>query len=449
MYSEQFTRLKTLLEKGDATVGIIGLGYVGLPLAHTMLLGGYRVIGFDIDASKIEMLDEGRNYLPHLGDQLALDLSRSERFECSTDFSLLGKADAIVICVPTPLGRHQEPDLRYILNSARDIGRCLRRGQLIVLESTTYPGTTREDLLPAMLEAMPDGKQRLACGQDFFVAFSPEREDPGRKSHSTKTTPKLVGGLDRPSTELAALLYRRGIDNIVEVSSAEVAEAAKLHENIFRAVNIALVNEMKMVLAELGIDVWEVIRAAATKPFGFMPFFPGPGLGGHCIPIDPFYLTWKAKETGRFVRFIELAGVVNTEMPRYVIERTAAALNLQRKSLNGSRLLVLGLAYKPDVGDTRESPSYEIIEELRELGAEVDYSDPFVPVAYPVRKHELGMESVELTPENVARYDAVLVVTDHRAFDYALVAEHARLVIDTRDAMRSYAARLGARLVKA
>jgi UDP-N-acetyl-D-glucosamine dehydrogenase len=444
-----FDTLKRRIQTGDALVGIIGLGYVGLPLAHALHAGGLRILGFDIDSRKIEALAAGENYLKHLGDEMTRTLSRSERFSATSNLSRLGEADAIVVCVPTPLGRHQEPDLSYVVNSAAAIGRTLRPGQLVVLESTTYPGTTREDFLPAMMVAAEQAGRSGTPGKDVFVAFSPEREDPGRTTHTTRSVPKLVGGLDDESTELAADLYAKGLDTVIRVSSAEVAESAKLLENIFRAVNIAMVNEMKMVLTAMGIDVWEVIAAASTKPFGFMPFFPGPGLGGHCIPIDPFYLTWKAREYGRSTRFIELAGEINTSMPHYVVERLASALNEAGKPVRGSSVLVLGLAYKADVDDTRESPSFELIHLLRGLGAVVDYSDPHVPRAVPVRKHDLDMESVELTPRRVAGYDAVLISTAHKAFDFRLVAEHAQLVIDSRNALAPFATQMGRRLVKA
>ncbi len=437
------------IDQGSALVGIIGLGYVGLPLAQVLHGAGLPVLGFDIDPRKIEALEQGTSYLRHLGDEVFQELADSDRFEATTDFSRLHEADAILVCVPTPLGRHHEPDLSYVLDSARAIGRSMRPGQLVVLESTTYPRTTRDEFLPAMVEAARASGVEVVPGESLFVAFSPEREDPGNKTHSTRSIPKLVGGVDEVSTRLAATLYRRGIEQVVEVSSAEVAEAAKLLENIFRAVNIAMVNELKQVLTELDIDVWEVIRAASTKPFGFMPFYPGPGLGGHCIPIDPFYLTWKAREVNRPTRFIELAGEVNTRMPEWVIERTALALNDEGKAIKGSRILVLGLAYKPDIDDTRESPSFELIEHLRRLGAQVDYSDPYIPRTVPVRKHDLAMTSIELTPETVAGYDAVLISTNHSSFDYRTLAEHARLIIDTRDAMRPYANEIRGRLVRA
>jgi len=443
-----FETLKSKISSGEALVGIIGLGYVGLPLAHALHEGGLRILGFDIDRSKIEALEAGRNYLKHLGEEMTGTLSRSERFRATTDFSRLGEPDVVVICVPTPLGRHQEPDLSFVLNSARDIGRTLRRGQLIVLESTTYPGTTRGDLLPAMLAAAPAEAAGLECGKDFFVAFSPEREDPGRKTHNTRTTPKLVGGLDPASGELAAALYSRAIERVVTVPSAEVAEAAKILENVFRAVNIALVNELKMILTPMGIDVWDVIEAAATKPFGFMPFYPGPGLGGHCIPIDPFYLTWKAREVGRPTRFIELAGEINTGMPHYVVDRVRDALNEEGKALKGARILICGVAYKPDVDDVRETPAAEIIELLGERGAELSYHDPHVPVFPPMRRYKIEMRSVELTERTLAEADCVLVVTNHSSIDWRLIASRARLVVDTRNALRGLAG-LGARIVKA
>jgi len=444
-----YESLLARIASGDALVGVIGLGYVGLPLAHAMHEGGLPVLGFDIDRKKIEALAEGRSYLKHLGPEMTRTLSASDRFEATNDFSRLGEADAVLVCVPTPLGKHHEPDLSYVLSAGEAIGRTLRPGQVIVLESTTYPGTTREDFLPAMLAAAGEAGRDLRSGEEVFVAFSPEREDPGRTSHSTRTTPKLVGGLDERSTEAAAKLYERGVEQVVRVGSAEVAEAGKILENTFRAVNIALVNELKTILDPMGVDVWEVIRAAATKPFGFMPFWPGPGLGGHCIPIDPFYLSWKARETGRPTRFIELAGEINTSMPRWVLGKLSGALNGHAKAVNGSRVLVVGLAYKPNIDDTRESPSFELIEGLREMGAKVDYHDPHVPETYPVRKHDLGMKSVDLTPEAIASYDCVLIATNHAAVDYAALAEHARLIVDTRDAMRPWSEALGERWVRA
>ena len=441
--------LLSRIERCEARIGVIGLGYVGLPLAHALHQGGLPILGFDIDQSKIDAIAAGRNYLQHLGNDLVTTLRDSARFEATTDFARLGEADVIIICVPTPLGRHSEPDISYIIDTAKAIGRTLRAGQLVILESTTYPRTTRDDMMPAIMAAAGDRAQSLKVGRDVFGAFSPEREDPGRKSHSTSSIPKLVGGLDAMSTELASAVYRKGVTTVVSVSSAEVAESAKLLENIFRAVNIALVNELKIVLDAMDIDVWEVVRAASTKPFGFMPFYPGPGLGGHCIPIDPFYLTWKAKEYGLSTRFIELAGVVNTSMPHYVIDRLAAALNDHSKSVKGSRILVIGLAYKAEIDDVRESPSFELIELCQNRGAHVDYHDPLVPTTRAGRKYDLQMSSVAVDAASIASYDCVLISTAHSSIDYAAIAQHAKLVVDTRDAMRAFESSMGTRLVRA
>ncbi|MBM4108250.1 MAG: nucleotide sugar dehydrogenase [Phycisphaerae bacterium] len=445
--AKAFERLKARIESKQAVVGVMGLGYVGLPLLAAFHDAGFPVLGFDVDAEKVERLKAGRTYLPHLGPEVVGGFAGSKRFDCTADLSRLREADAILVCVPTPLGKHHEPDLTYVVKTAEAIGRTLRPGQLIILESSTYPGTTRDDMVPAMLGACPGARPEV--GGDVFVAFSPEREDPGRTSHSTKTIPKLVGGLCPRSTDLAVALYGGAIAEVIPTSSAEVAEAAKLLENIFRAVNIALVNEMKVVLESMGINVWEVIAAASTKPFGFMPFYPGPGWGGHCIPIDPYYLVWKAKEIGKPARFIELAGEVNREMPHYVVERVGDALSDRGKALFRSRVLVLGLAYKPDIADTRESPSFELIDLLLRRQVRVDYSDPFVKETYPVRRYHFELKSVELTPESVASYDCLLIATNHSAFDYAMIARSARLVVDTRNAMKAYAAEMGDRLVRA
>lgn len=445
---DTFQTLLTRFREGSALIGVLGLGYVGLPLAHTLHAAGFRVLGFDIDPAKIEALAKSESYLKHLGEELAADLGTSPRFEATTNFRRLGEPDAIIICVPTPLGKHHEPDISYVLQSAREIGRTLRKGQLIVLESTTYPGTTRDELLPAMLATRLQSAATLEQGVDFFVAYSPEREDPGRKTHNTRTTPKLVGGLEAQATELAASLYERGIERVVRVSTAEVAEAAKILENTFRAVNIALVNELKQVFTPMGIDIWEVIEAASTKPFGFMPFWPGPGLGGHCIPIDPFYLTWKAREVGQYTRFIELAGEINTRMPRYVTDRIAHALNQDGKAVRGARVLVVGLAYKPNVDDVRETPAAEIIDLLSESGANVDYHDPLVPRFPHMRRHKRDMLSVDLTPGLLAACDCVVVVTNHSCVDYSLISRHAPVVVDTRNALKGLHG-LGARILKA
>ncbi|HZW11197.1 MAG TPA: nucleotide sugar dehydrogenase [Phycisphaerales bacterium] len=439
-------QLRHRIDSGDALVGIVGLGYVGLPLADAMHAGGMRVLGFDIDGAKIDALARGEAYLKHLGRDLPRGLAASERFGATADFGRLREPDAILVCLPTPLTDDRKPDLSYVVRAGADIGRSLRPGQLVVLESTSYPGTTRQEFLGAIASRAPAG---LACGRDFFVAYSPEREDPGRSSHTTRTTPKLVGGLDPASTALAAALYRRAVERVVEVSSAEVAEAAKLLENIFRAVNIALVNELKVSLEAMGIDIWEVIAAAATKPFGFMPFYPGPGLGGHCIPIDPFYMSWKAAQVGAPARFIELAGEINHAMPERVVRRTLDALASRGTPPAQASVLVLGLAYKPDIDDVRESPALEIIELLRAEGCRVEYSDPHVDRTHPMRRYDLGMASVRLDAGAIAAFDAAVIVTNHRAFDYAMIAKHARLVVDTRDAMRAFAPAMGARLVRA
>jgi UDP-N-acetyl-D-glucosamine dehydrogenase len=432
------------IEQKTATLGVVGLGYVGLPLVRAAHECGLRIIGYDTDAAKIDKLHRGEAYVQHLGRELFESLRISDRFKATSSADDLRHADVIILCVPTPLGDHREPDLSFVINSTAMVATVLRPGILVVLESTTYPGTTRDEMLP-ILE-----KTGLKCGRDFFLAYSPEREDPGRAGVSTSTIPKLVGGVDEPSGQLALAFYSQFIKQPHLVSSAEVAEAAKLLENIYRSVNIALANEMKMVLADMGIDVWEVIAAASTKPFGFQPFYPGPGLGGHCIPIDPFYLTWKAKEIGRPTRFIELAGEVNSQMPHYVIQRTIDALNDDRKALNGAKVLILGVAYKPNIDDMRESPAAEIIELLLQHGSVVSYHDPHVPVFPRMRKYHIALKSHALTPESAAAADAVLIVTDHAAVDYAMIGRHARLIIDTRNAMaRVPAGSIVARVVKA
>jgi UDP-N-acetyl-D-glucosamine dehydrogenase len=423
-------RLLERIRTRTARVGIIGLGYVGLPLLLLFEESGFEVLGFDTDPAKVDALGRGDSYIRHIPTGRIRKAFGSRRAAATTNFDSLTSCDAVIVCVPTPLGKYREPDLKYVRMTADVIAQNLRLGQLIVLESTTYPGTTREELLPRM-EA-----RGMVCGRDFFLAFSPEREDPGNERFNTKTIPKVVGGLDAPSTKAAAELYGSVVDQVVPVASVEVAESAKLLENIFRAVNIALVNEMKVVFDRMGIDIWQVIEAARTKPFGFMPFYPGPGLGGHCIPLDPFYLTWKAAEHGMWARFIELAGEVNTSMPRYVVDRTVQAVNEAGKSINGAKVLVLGLSYKADIDDDRESPSFELIELLQERGAVVSYCDPFVPVARRGRKHDLGLSSVPCTAEEFAKYDAVLVSTPHAAFkDPSLYAKVA-LAIDTRNIVK-------------
>ena len=408
-------------------IGVIGLGYVGLPLVLLFDARGFRVIGFDVDPSKVEALHRGDSYIRHIGADRIAKAFVGGSVSATTDFDRLAECDAILICVPTPLGRHREPDLSYVRRTADEIASRLRPGQLIVLESTTYPGTTREEIVPR-LEA-----RGLTCGTDFYVAFSPEREDPGNREFSTQNIPKVVGGIDDASRSAAVALYGCIIDRVVAVATPEIAEASKLLENIFRAVNIALVNELKVVFDRMGIDVWQVIEAAKTKPFGYMPFYPGPGLGGHCIPLDPFYLTWKAAEHGMWARFIELAGEINTSMPRYVVDKTVAAINSIGKSIVGAQVLVLGLSYKADIDDDRDSPSFELIELLQERGAVVSYCDPFVPVARKGRKHDLGMTSAPCTAEEFAKYDAVLVSTAHSVFADPALYAGTRLVIDTRN----------------
>jgi UDP-N-acetyl-D-glucosamine dehydrogenase len=427
----------------DATVGVVGLGYVGLPLVRAMHEAGFRVVGFDIDAGKIERLRRGEAYLKHLGEEMIRELARSPRFSPTSDPTPLARCDAIVLCVPTPLGAHREPDLSYVVKSTEMVAGVLRPGVLISLESTSYPGTTRDLCLPIL------SRTGLVCGRDYFLVFSPEREDPGREIES-RQIPRLVGGVDDASADVGVALYSVAIERVIRVESAEVAEAAKLLENIYRSVNIALVNEMKVVLSAMGIDVWSVIRAASTKPFGFQPFHPGPGLGGHCIPIDPYYLTWKARELGLNTRFIELAGEVNHAMPGYVVSKVADALNHERKSLRGSRVLVIGLAYKPNIDDVRETPAAEIIELLLDAGADVSYHDPHVPRFPPFRKYSIEMESVPLTPAVLGGSDCVVIVTDHSTIDYRVIGEHAALIVDTRDAMsRAGAGACRARIVKA
>ena len=424
------TRLDELLRRiasREAVVGVVGLGYVGLPLALLFEESGFRVAGFDADPAKPDALRRGESYLRHLGPERVGAAFARGRITASDRLDGLSECDAVVVCVPTPLGKHREPDLSFVRGTADEIARRLRPGQLVVLESTTYPGTTREELLPRLSAG------GLVSGRDFFLAFSPEREDPGNPTFHTRNTPKIVGGIDAESQRAAVALYAAAVETVVPVSSPEVAEAAKILENVFRAVNIALVNEMKVILDRMGIDVWEVIAAAKTKPFGFMPFTPGPGLGGHCIPLDPFYLTWKAAEHGVWARFIELAGEINTGMPRYVVDRTVEALNACGTSARGARVLVLGLSYKPDIDDDRESPSFEIIDLLREKGADVAYCDPYIPMARRVRRHDLHLASVPCSAEEFGRYDALVLATAHRQFRDPALYALAKLVVDTRN----------------
>jgi UDP-N-acetyl-D-glucosamine dehydrogenase len=419
------------IARGTARIGIIGLGYVGLPLARAFAERGFSVLGFDTDASKVIRLQRGESYIGHITDQVIRRM-RGQCFEATDRFDRLDEPDAVIICVPTPLTETREPDLTYVIQSARVIAARLRPGQLVVLESTTYPGTTRQVVQP-ILEA-----GGLQVGKDFFLAFSPEREDPGNPNFSAPTIPKVVGGLDPCSLELAAALYGRVMAEVVRVSSPEIAEACKILENTYRAVNIALINELKVLYDRMGIDVWEVIAAAKTKPFGFQAFYPGPGLGGHCIPIDPFYLTWIARKHGLTTRFIELAGEINTAMPAYVVSRVADALNERSKPVKGSQITLLGMAYKRDVDDPRESPGFELMDLLLEKGAMVHYNDPHIPTLPPMRRYpHLRRASQELTPDYLHAQDCVVIVTDHSAYDWPWIVEHSPLVVDTRNATRS------------
>lgn len=423
--------MKKLIEKiesKEAKIGIIGLGYVGLPLLIRFVEAGFPAIGFDIDTKKINALLHGKSYIKHIPIEPVQRFLETGQLDVTMDFDRLSEADCVLICVPTPLTEKMEPDLRYVLETTDAIARRLRPGQLVVLESTTYPGTTDEELLPRL------ETRGMKVGRDFFLAFSPEREDPGNKNFSTGNIPKVVGGITPGCLECAAALYRHAVSSVVPVSSTRVAELTKLLENIYRGVNIAMVNELKILAIKMGIDIWEVIRAAATKPFGFTPFYPGPGLGGHCIPIDPFYLSWKAREYNFATRFIQLAGEVNNSMPSFVIERVIHALNLRKKCINGAKVLVLGVAYKKDIDDERESPSYSIMQMLTDLGAELSYNDPYVPKLKPTRKHNFQMDSKPLTAELLAGMDAVMILTDHSQYDYAWIVENATLVIDTRNA---------------
>jgi len=423
--------LRARIEDGSVRIGVIGLGYVGLPLAVTAVERGLHVLGFDVDDAKIDRLREGDSYIRHLGRERVEAAGRSGRFEATADFSRLGEPDAIVVCVPTPLDPHREPDLSYVESTARAIADRLRPGQLVTLESTTYPGTTEEVMRPILEES------GLACGDAFFLAYSPEREDPGNPEWSTSTIPKLVGGVDPASSDLAAALYGRLVDRVVRVPDARVAEAAKITENVFRGVNIALVNELKVIFARMGIDVWDVLDAAETKPFGFMRFDPGPGWGGHCIPVDPFYLSYKAREHGESARFIELAGEINRSVPEYVVERVVAVLNEAGLAVKGSRVLIVGLAFKPNVDDDRESPTYRLLDLLDARGAEVAYHDPHIPVVPPTREHArwAGLESVPWDTETIRAFDLVVIATHHADLEWNALGRWARRIVDTRNAM--------------
>ncbi len=421
-------------------ISVIGLGYVGLPLALQFARSGVRVLGLDIDAAKVKACNAGESYIHHIEGSAIAEQVSARRFIASTEFSKLRDTSAVIICVPTPLNKNREPDISYIINTGEMIAPHLQAGMLVVLESTTYPGTTDEDLRTVL-----ERGSGLKAGQDFHLAFSPEREDPGNPNSVVATIPKVVGGFTPACLERATALYGRAIKTIVPVSSCRAAEATKLLENIFRSVNIALVNELKVVYSAMGIDVWEVINAAKTKPFGFMPFYPGPGLGGHCIPIDPFYLTWKAREYGQHTRFIELAGEINTRMPEYVVNRVAEALNATRRSVSGSKIVLLGLAYKADVDDMRESPTFILLDLLKSRGAQVAYHDPYVPVIRPTREHAdwTGTKSVDWNKQTISSYDAVVISTAHKKLDYQELADWSNCIIDTRNALAAVKTRPG------
>ena len=432
--SEQsaFNSLKQRINDKSATIGVVGLGYVGLPLVHAFIEAGFETLGYDVDQSKVVKLNRGESYIGHLpSDWLSSWLER-EQFRASTNSKDLAKADAILLCVPTPLTETRDPDLSFVVSTVQTIAKILRPGQLIILESTTYPGTTRDVVLPELASS------GLEVGKDFFLAYSPEREDPGNPDFSAAKIPKVVGGYDEPSCKLANALYQTAVTETVPVSSCEVAETCKILENTYRAVNIALVNELKILCDRMDVDVWEVIDAAKTKPFGFSAFYPGPGLGGHCIPIDPFYLSWAARKHGMSTRFIELAGEVNSSMPQYVLNRVSEALNKAGKPFQNSKIAVLGVAYKPNVDDPRESPSFILIEQLLSHGAQVTYNDPYVPVVPPMRAHDLShMTSNDLTSSYLAEQDCVLIATNHSNYDYQFIVDHSQLVVDTRNATRN------------
>jgi UDP-N-acetyl-D-glucosamine dehydrogenase len=421
-------RLRTRIAAKTATVGVVGLGYVGLPLAEAFAASGFPVRGFDVDADKVAKLNRGESYIRHIPASRVAELLQTERFRATANPAVFEEVDVVVICVPTPLTEAREPDLSYVIATGKMLAKHLQAGQLIVLESTTYPGTT-EDLLLPILE-----KSGLRAGHDFFLAFSPEREDPGNRKFSCRTIPKVVGGLTPLSRELAAQFYAAVVQEVVPVSSTRVAEACKILENTYRAVNIALVNELKVVFDAMGIDVWEVIAAAKTKPFGFQAFYPGPGLGGHCIPIDPFYLTWAARRAGVHTKFIELAGEVNTQMPTYVLNRVAMGLNDHGKPIKGSNVCVLGVAYKKNVDDPRESPAFTILEALEARGAVVNYHDSYIPALPAMRRHAIRLDSQPLTAEFLRGQDCVVIVTDHDDVDYEFVVANCRLIVDTRNA---------------
>ncbi len=436
MMEDRAIALIRKIKERTAHVGVIGLGYVGLPLVIRFCEENFRVTGFDIDKRKVRKLQKGESYIKHISPEKLREIKRKKLFTATTDYSQLKNTDCIIICVPTPLRKNKEPDLSYVENTAQEIAGCLRKGQLVSLESTTYPGTTREVLLPEF------EKKGFMAGEDFFLVFSPEREDPGNRRYHTGNIPKVVGGITPHCTEAGKTLYEQIITKVITVASPEVAEFTKLLENIFRSVNIALVNELKILADKMGIDIWEVISASSTKPFGFMPFYPGPGLGGHCIPIDPFYLSWKAKEFDFNTRFIELAGEINTGMPDYVVHRIIDGLNQKGKCLKNAKVLILGVAYKKDTDDSRESPGLEIISLLKDKGARVDYSDPFIPSFSGMRNYPgMSMESIPLTALSLGKYDCAVIITDHSQYDYPWIVRNSKLVVDTRNATRKIRSR--------
>lgn len=423
------------IKNKSVVIGIVGLGYVGLPLGIAFAEKKVNVLGFDLDERKIKLLSKGKGYLKHISDKKIKKTVDSGYFKVTSNFSRLPEVDAIIICVPTPLTEHREPDMSFVENTAKIIAKYLRKGQLVSLESTTYPGTTREVLQPLFENA--GGKNKFKVGKDFYLAFSPEREDPNNQDFTTAEIPKVVGGVTSQCLKVAKAVYDLVIIKTVPVSSPDVAEATKLLENIFRSINIAMVNELKMVFDKMGIDIWEVIGAASTKPFGFKPFYPGPGLGGHCIPIDPFYLTWKAREFEINTKFIELAGEINTYQPYYVVEKSVEVLNKFKKTLNGSKVLILGAAYKKDIDDMRESPSLKLIEIFKKKGASVDYYDPFVPVLPDTRKYKFDMKSINLSKKKLKTYDLVVLSTDHSKFNYEFVADNSKIIVDSRNAFET------------
>jgi UDP-N-acetyl-D-glucosamine dehydrogenase len=430
--SSQAKKLQNRIDSGRAVIGVIGMGYVGLPLALEFCRSGFRVIGFDTDDKKVKQLNGGKSYISHISAKDIKSYVEAKQFSATSDFKRLEEADCIPICVPTPLNDQKEPDIGYVASTCKDIAKTLRKGQLIILESTTYPGTTEE-----LVVTLVSQEKKLKVGRDFFVAYSPEREDPGNRSYPIERIPKVVGGVTPECCEVADSMYAQIFQRVIRVSSPRVAEMTKLLENIFRCVNIALVNELKILCERMDIDIWEVIDAASTKPFGYMPFYPGPGLGGHCIPIDPFYLSWKAREFDFNTRFIELAGEINSSIPYHVLRRIGEALNAKNKSIKGSRILVLGVAYKPDVDDMRESPAIKIIELLSAMDASVSYHDPYISKFPKLRKYDFDLKSVELTPKTLKSMDCAVIVTNHSDYDYDYIVRHSRMIIDTRNATQN------------